>query len=180
MHALNSKLFAAEMERVARVVDTYLQTGVCILEADHTDKVSTISPSNCLRRFVRDIAKEQKRPFIWAHCTSYHPWGTGVNGSYGRDRSVKHTTPIALTMPRLQSLHQIYSALLLVASKVDNAGTLAWHYAEGRHNNLHLWYGETKTTFTFYFGGPAIEVFENFVERCRTDKAWRLKLKIPS
>ena len=153
-----SELYNNARAALDAVVDDYLKTGIAKLRADNffNRGGNALSPHNSFRGFLRQMAKENKRPFIY------------VEDFMQRNGTVVHT---GLALPRLKKI--AHSLPLLTLTAVEQT-TGYGHYNESRPVSV---YNGVKTKHLFYFKGEEGEhVLQGWLEYMRTNPTCRLAL----
>lgn len=162
--AFESKLFTDTMAEVTRDVEEFLTNGVCLQHQDWSRREdATYWPHFNRRRFMRAIAKENKRPFITAIRTFYPHYVAGQ----GVDRSDLRFMG-RIVIPKRKYLAPVVSALLLVAEK----GVRRWDREIPVSVN-----GTSVAAFRFY-GDEGREHFENWLLQCRTNPEFRKAMRL--
>lgn len=152
--------FAQELcDRVRDETEKFDQTGIFFYPHwSEREKDAPITPV-AVRKLVRRIARNQRRPFIvaWTHAGSLQ-WEAGLKLPYRK----------MLEVPR--------TFLLMSAENVDKYQR--WRRPDGTTPPVSR---SAYTTYEIYrfVGDQGRQVFENWVSRCKNDPAWRRALKLP-
>lgn len=173
-----SPTYSLVQECLRETMQTFLETGIVVINAAWDDKSrpSLINGSQ-LRSYMRMVAKEMNRPFIYARTTTRHPYihvpaapRRIVGGTYGRYVRDKSTVILRqeLVIPCHERFHPLIAPLLLVAERTRCRYT-------GEDNKVSVF--TNTTTHSFDFSGEYGEtIFKNFFEQCRTDPVFRVIL----
>lgn len=160
----DSKTFTDTMAEVTLNVEEFLTNGVYVQYQNWGRREDdTYWPHFNRRRFMRAIAKENKRPFITAIRTFYPNYVAGQ----GVDRSDMRFMG-RIVIPRRKYLAPVVSSLLLAAEK-----------GISRHNRdvpVSV-QGTSVATFAFH-GDEGREHFENWLVQCRTNPEFRKALRL--
>jgi len=159
LKAESSKLFVDDMLAIRGAVEHFLNTGICWIEAGYVDRkprsISELANAGSLRKFIRMIAKEKGRPFIFVENRVCHP-----------------TTPLTLTVPKRQNLKAVVSGLLLGAHRVP--------YVNRRTPDVPLLLVEQRTNWVFMFkGDEGQELLQHWMRNVQEDPVMRIALKLP-
>lgn len=166
--AEQSALYVHVSDTIREATEHFLVTGIAFVRepvmSDLTwqdkcreyHKQPGMTREGLVRRFLRMVAKEQKRPFVYAHTGGW------------RDAS-----KLSLTIPRRAFLHPIIFSLLI--------GSRETSPRSARMNNIPLSHYSDKSNWYFFFSGEAgRRLFDAWYEQCRTDPAFRKALKLPA
>jgi hypothetical protein len=159
MHHVMPQLYHDVVGEIERATRGYLETSIAILERDYTDtdKAGMVR-GQPIKNYLRRIAKDMKRPFVYAEVLSWHPWTNGK-----RDKSQTEWGG-SLRLPSHNRFKPMLAALLLVAEPYGNHGPVV-------HRP-----GQTYNHFNFSGDGGRI-VLEGFIEQCRADPVFRVCLR---
>lgn len=109
-----------------------------------------------VRRFLRMLAKEQKRPFVYAHTGGWCD-----------------ASELFLTILKKAFLRPVIFSLLIGSQEAD--------LQTARTTNLPLSHYTDMTNWYFFFRGETgRRLFDAWYEQCRTDPAFRKALKLPA
>lgn len=174
MLAEQSAVLAHFTDNIREHVEHYLQTGVYFAPGiDYSDcndykercrlarKQPTELSSWMLRRIIRNISREWKRPFLHA---------TRERWKYFTGGAVTSVHKIELIVPKHKYLEPVFVPLSLVATEVNRTSRVGQSSVEVR-------YRPTLCKFTF-FGHGGEEIFDAFLERCRTSPSHREALRL--
>lgn len=107
-----------------------------------------------VRRFLRMLAKEQKRPFVYAHTGGW------------RDAS-----ELLLIIPKKAFLRPVIFSLLISSRETNRRSA--------RLPNIPLsHYSDTTNWYFLFRGETGRRLFDAWYEQCRTDPAFRKALKL--
>ncbi len=107
-----------------------------------------------VRRFLRMVAKEQKRPFVYAHTGGW------------RDAS-----ELFLMIPKKAFLHPIISSLLIGSRETSPQSARMTDIPLSHYTDMTNWY-------FFFRGETGRRLFDAWYEQCRTDPVFRKALKL--
>jgi len=144
---------------VQNAITVFLRSGVFKIS---TAAIEAFDGMNFpLRSGFKDLARQYGRPYVRAET-----YIARINYN-NVQRAV-----IDLKVPNTKRLQALVSPLLLAAVKVQNL-----HAALGQSGALFL--NETSGTWNFWFmDHQGRELFDSFVDRCSTDPACRIILKL--
>ncbi len=130
-----------------------------IFKAHH----SGFMPNNGMINYVRQIAKELKRPFV-----PYYKWKHHSTGIVG----------ISIDVPNKQFLAPIHAPLQLISAEGPSRSMI---YASQFGNNRPLVTRQSIKSYTSYVfnGDMASKIFEDFLARTQQDPDMRKALKLP-
>lgn len=140
----------------------FLRTGI----AWHREPTTIVLPSKLntdlgaptTRMALRELAKKNKRPFLFA-ASEWH-----------RLDDHQEVLVTILTVPKLTKLQQVVSVLLIGSEEGSSR-----RYQQGSAKPLSKWHNKTNNYFQFT-GPEGHEIFESFIEHCATDPATRILL----
>jgi hypothetical protein len=113
------------------------------------------------RSYLRQVAKDFKRPFVHAETRM---WGEG-------DHSMWMTE---LVIPNQKRLANITSVLTLAAKDVTGQGH--YHLRSGTEGPVLRRERRSITHFAFH-GETGHQIFDNWIEMCRTEPLFRIAMK---
>jgi len=170
MKASDSRTFNKVEGHIRKMTDDYLSLGVAVLNdswgeacrnagsdydqarRDYRRDYLSITSSTFVRAYLREVAKECKRPFIVAEICE------------------RATT---LTVPVQKRLEPLYAGFLLTTQSKELS------HSELKDTPIYYRAGKTIITVTFQ-GKQGAEMFEKFIERCRIDEDYRKVLRTHS
>ncbi len=147
------------IEKLEASVREFMETGICVVRdryyrSREKDGLPSFTKGSQMRGFLRMVAKDLKRPFVLADVCQ-------------DEEKVRWVT---LSIPRIKRLHNLISALLLVSSE---------HYGNRWRipDNVPVARVDQGNAWVFHFQKEGIEIFDNFLNQCRTDPIFRICLK---
>ena len=166
--AEQSALYVRVSDTIREATEHFLVTGIAFVRepvmSDLTwrdkyreySKQPGMTREGLVRRFLRMVAKEQKRPFVYAHTGGW------------RDAS-----ELFLTIPKKAFLRPVIFSLLI--------GSRETNPRSARMADIPLSHYTDMTNCYFFFRGETgRRLFDAWYEQCRTDPAFRKALKLPA
>jgi hypothetical protein len=168
----HSPLRDAVIARINELTDTFLETGFFTWSEDRTKegwynkRMPLVGHETSVRKYVRKVAAELKRPFVIVDVSTRSNYTPGIG--WVPDPNFY----ASVSIPSVKYTAPLRSALLLVSQPVGRAF---------RRDKPPVPVGirhECRRQIFYFYGPQGQHVFDEFMERCKTDKAFRKALKL--